>query len=75
MSKNFKPKGKLAKVLSVIAIFAVIFGACAVFAGISRDETKTIGAGAFSVGAIDEKGVYIPKSNKSIYTEDLIESP
>ena len=72
MSKNFKPKGKLAKVLSVIAIFAVIFGACAVFAAISRDETKTIGAGAFKVGGVNDSGNY-EKSNVSIYTEDMFE--
>lgn len=72
MSRNFKPKGKLAKVISVIAIFAVIIGACAVFAAISRDETKTIGAGEFSRGGLDEKGEHII-TDQCVYTKEAFE--
>ena len=69
MSRNFKPKGKLAKVISVIAIFAVIIGACAWIAAIAKKDTETIGASAFSRGDLNEKGEYV-KSDKAIYTED-----
>ena len=72
MSKDFKPKGKLAKVFSVIAIIAVIIGACAGIAAIAKKDTETIGAGAFSRGELDENGEFV-KSDRAIYTEEAFE--
>ena len=69
---NYKRKSKLKSIICGILVVATLIGACAGIAALGKKETKTIGAGAFKVGGVNDSGNY-EKSNVSIYTEDMFE--
>ena len=70
MSKKiFKGKKRWRSVISVILVVAIALGACGAIVSFAKSETKTIGAGAFTRGALDDEGNYI-ESNQSLYTKD-----
>lgn len=60
-------------VISVILVVAIVLGVCGAIVSFARSDTKTIGAGAFTCGALNEAdGTYV-KGKTSIVTEDLFE--
>ena len=65
-------KRKWKSILCGILLAATVIGACAGLAVIGRNDTKTIGSSAFTVGALDEAGKYV-ESNQSVYTKDAFE--
>jgi hypothetical protein len=69
---NYRRKSKWKSILCGILVVATLIGACAGIAALGKKETKTIGAGAFKVGGVNENGIY-EKSTVSIYTEDMFE--
>ena len=72
MAKYTRKKSKLKSILCGVLVVATLIVACAVFAGISRDETKTIRSTVFKRGDLDSNGKYV-ESNQSIYTEVAFE--
>lgn len=60
------------QVLLYVLISALSLAALAGIGSLFNRDTKTIGAGVFSVGALDQNGRYV-ESDLSIFTEDLIE--
>ena len=74
MSKKiFKGKIRWRSVISVILVVAIVLGACGAIVSFARSDTNTIGAGAFTRGALNEAdGTYV-KGKTSIVTEDLFE--
>ena len=71
MAKRFKTKRKISwkKLLSAVAVIAIILGSIAGIRACTKDETKTISASAFSRGGLDENGEYV-ETDKSIYTKE-----
>lgn len=67
---RFKIKSKWKSILCGILVIVTLIGACAGIAAIAKKDTKTIGAGAFSVGGIDTNGEY-EKVTNSIFTKDM----
>lgn len=63
--KKIKWKKLLSVVLACAAVLGLIGGAAALFG----KDTKTIGPGEFSVGALDDSGVYM-KNQQAIYTKE-----
>lgn len=63
---------KWKNILSIGLAVLVLFGAVGAVAMLVKNDSKTISPLVFSVGSIGSDGNYI-KSEKSIYTKDLIE--
>ena len=72
MAKRFKTKRKISwkKLISAIAVVVILLGSIAGIRACVKDETKTIGASAFSRGGLDENGKYV-ETDKSIYTKEV----
>ena len=66
--KNSKFKTILCTVLVIASVFALVMSVTA----FTKNDTKTIKASAFSVGALDENGKYV-EDKQSIYTENAFE--
>lgn len=66
---RFRIKSKWKNLLCGVLVVLTIFGACAGLAVLSKKDTKEIGAGAFTRGALDENGIYVA-SEQSIYTKE-----
>lgn len=69
---NFKKKSKFKTILCSVLILATVIVLGAGVMHLTKNDTKTIGSSAFSVGALDENGKFI-ESKQSIYTEDAFE--
>ncbi len=63
---------KWKRLLSVVLAGFVVIGCAGGVVSLVNKPTNKIGASQFSVGAINEQGIYV-KSEKSLYTKDLIE--
>ena len=69
---KMKTKNKFKKILCAILCVGCVIALGAGLSALTKSETKTIGASAFSVGALDENGKYVA-DKQSIYTKDAFE--
>ncbi len=69
---KFKKNSKLKTILCTVLILATVVVLGAGVMHLTKNDTKTIGASAFSVGALDENGKYV-ESKQAIYTKDAFE--
>lgn len=73
MAKNkFKKKSKFKKIFCAILIVGVVIALGAGVTSMLKNDVKTVGASAFSVGALDENGKYV-ENKQAIYTKEAFE--
>ena len=66
-----KSRTKSRDIIIGVVIVAIILGALGGFVGLFGGNTVTIGAGEFSVGALNATTGKYEKNEKAIYTEDM----
>lgn len=70
---RMRKKRSWRSVISVILVVAIALGACGAVVSFAKSDTKTIGAGEFTRGSLNEAdGTYV-KGKTSIVTEKLFE--
>ena len=66
---RYKTNSKWKKIVCVVLVIGALIAVCAGLAVFTKKETKTIGARAFEIGALDENGKFVENS-QSIFTKE-----
>lgn len=69
---KFKKNSKLKKIVCAVLVIASVFALAVGVSAFAKNDTKTIGASAFSVGSLDENGKYV-ENKQAIYTQNAFE--